>query len=158
MFGFYEDIEIDREVELGQHVFTRESIVDFARVWDPQPFHLDEAAGAASLFGSLCASGWQNAAIQMRKMADAFYGLREEAKARGEVLPMLGVSPGVTNLRWPTPTRVGDVVTYRLRFTGKRETKRPQWGLVSVHHWGRNQNGEDVITMDASVFVARRAV
>jgi len=156
MLGFYEDIEIGAEVRLGEHLFTRDSIVEFARVWDPQPFHLDEAAGAASLFGSLCASGWQNSAILMRKMVDTFYGRRAEAQARGEAVPPLGVSPGVANLRWPVPTRVDDLVVYHMRVTGKRETKRPQWGLVSAQVWGVNARGEIAIAMDTSTFVGRR--
>jgi len=156
MLGFYEDIEIGTETRLGEHRFTRDSIVEFARAWDPQPFHLDEAAGAASLFGALCASGWQNCAIFMRKMVDAFYARRAEALARGLAVPQLGVSPGVTNLRWPVPTRVDDVVVYHLRVAGKRETKRPAWGLVTVQGWGVNPNGEIVISLDTAMFVGRR--
>jgi acyl dehydratase len=156
MMGFYEEIEIGDERELGRHVFTREAIVEFARQFDPQRFHIDEAAAKESLFGGLCASGWHVAAASMRAVVDYRARVFAERAARGEALPPLGVSPGITNLRWPVPTRPGDEVVFRSRVIEKRETRRPEWGIVGVRVWGTNQRGEDAITLENRPFVARR--
>ena len=154
MIGWYEGVEIGAERRLGAHTFTREAIVEFARAYDPQRFHIDEAAAKASIFGGLCASGWHVAAAAMRAIIDDRARLR--AGLDPAALPPLGVSPGVDNLRWPNPTRPGDTVTVFSRVTAKRETKRPGWGLVSMTTWGVNQDGREAITMDNKVFVARR--
>ena len=67
---FFEDIAVGERAELGQHTFTADGIKAFARRFDPQPFHLDEAAAARSHFGALCASGWHTAAVWMRLMVE----------------------------------------------------------------------------------------
>ena len=153
MIGWFEDVEIGVERTLGSHTFTREAIIAFAREYDPQRFHVDEEAAKASIFGGLCASGWHVAAAAMRVIVDS----RERWRAGlAEPLPPLGVSPGIENLRWPNPTRPGDTVTFYSRVTAKRETKRPDWGLVSITTWGVNQEGRAAITMDNKAFTARR--
>ena len=156
MLAFYEDVVIGEERLLGSHAFSKQAIIAFASEYDPQRFHVDEEAAKDSLFGGLCASGWHVAAAAMRAIVDARAAFLAEATARGEALPPLGVSPGVENLRWPVPTRPGDVVTYYSRVVDKRETKRPQWGLVSLRTWGVNQDGREAISMDNRAFVARR--
>jgi len=153
---FYEDYVVGDENVLGSREFTRDAMLAYARAYDPQPFHVDEAAGEASIFGSLIASGWHTASVGMRAIVDSRDALRKEAQARGETLPKLGVSPGFRDLRWPNPVRPGDVVTYSSRVESKRETKRPAWGLVGVHTRGVNQNGAEVLSMHSLVFVARR--
>jgi acyl dehydratase len=153
---FYEEFVVGEETVLGSREFTRDAIVAFASAHDPQKFHLDEDAGKASIFGGLCASGWHTACVAMRLIIDSRDAGRAARIARGEAVPILGVSPGVTNLRWPHPTRPGDIVTYRSRVTSMRETQRPQWGLVGLHTSGVNQNGLEAISMDSLVFVARR--
>lgn len=158
MIKFYEDYAVGEEASLGTHAFGRDEIVAFAREFDPQPFHLDEAAGAASIFGSLCASGWHTAGVAMRKIVDWRDAQRAERAARGEELPPLGVSPGVRNLRWPNPVRPGDVVTFSSRVESLRETRRPQWGLIGQKTWGVDQSGREVISFDSLVFAARRGV
>ena len=152
MIGWFEDVEIGAERRLGEHRFTREAIIAFARAYDPQRFHVDEEAAKASIFGGLCASGWHVAAAAMRAIVEN----REKLRAGLGPLPPLGVSPGVENLRWPNPTRPGDIVTYHSRVVDKRETRRPGWGLVSLKTWGVNQDGREALTMDNKAFVARR--
>ena len=154
MIAWFEDIEIGAERQLGSHLFTREAIIAFARAYDPQLFHIDEEAAKASIFGGLAASGWHVAAAAMRVIIDNRTRLRAGIDPAN--LPLLGVSPGVENLRWPNPTRPGDTITYFSRVTAKRETKRPDWGLVSMTTWGVNQDGREAITMDNKAFVARR--
>jgi acyl dehydratase len=152
MIGWYEDVEIGAERRLGEHTFTREAIIEFARAYDPQRFHVDEEAAKASIFGGLCASGWHVAAAAMRAIVDD----RAKSRAGLDPLPPLGVSPGVENLRWANPTRPGDTVAYFSRVTAKRETSRPGWGLVSITTWGVNQEGREALRMDSKAFVARR--
>jgi len=156
MIKFYDDFVIGEENLLGSHEFTREAIIAFAKLYDPQPFHLDDAAGAASIYGSLVASGFHTACVYMRVIIDWRDALRNAAVARGEAVPALGVSPGVRDLRWPNPVRPGDVVTFYSKVESKRETKRPAWGLVGNHTRGVDQNGREVLSLHSLVFVARR--
>lgn len=156
MIKFYEDYAVGEEDVLGSHQFTRDEIIAYARAYDPQPFHIDDAAAAASIYGSLCASGWHTACVCMRLIVDWRDALRRQAEARGEILPALGVSPGVRDLRWPNPVRPGDVVTYSGKVESMRETRRPEWGLVGHHTRGVDQNGREVLSLHSLVFVARR--
>ena len=156
MIGFYEDVVIGEEQRLGSHAFTKPAIIDFARRYDPQRFHVDEEAAKHSMLGGLCASGWHTAAAAMRTIVDFRARMLADLTARGEAPPPLGVSPGVENLRWPIPVRPGDVVTFYSRVTSKGETKRPEWGLVFMRTWGVNQDGREAISMENRAFVGRR--
>ena len=82
---YFDDISVGDRMELGTHTFTAEDIKTFAAQYDPQAFHMDEAAAAKSHFGALCASGWHTIAVWMRLRV--LYGRREDAEraARGEV-------------------------------------------------------------------------
>jgi acyl dehydratase len=157
MMAYYEDVVIGDERLVGSHEFTRESIIAFAQVYDPQRFHIDEAAAKHSIFGGLCASGWHVAAASMRALVDYRAAAFAEIAASGETVPPLGVSPGITNLRWPNPTRPGDVVAFHARVLDKRETRRPDWGIVGFQIRGVNQHGKEAITYENRPFVARRA-
>ena len=109
---YYEDIAVGQRRELGSFTFTAEAIKEFARKFDPQPFHLDEEAGRRSLFGGLAASGWHVSAVCMRLLvAD---GQREaaEAMARGELPAVGGPSPGFKDLRWIKPVLAGDTIRF----------------------------------------------
>ena len=156
MSRYYEEHVVGERKTLGAHEFTREAIVDFARQWDPQRFHVDEEAAKASIFGALCASGWHTACIGMRLIVESYDKEREGRAAAGLPTPMRGVSPGVRNLRWPVPTFVGDVLTYHSEVISMRETKRPQWGLVSSRTWAVNGRGEEAFSMEGAVFLPRR--
>lgn len=153
---YWEDYRLGATTTIGSHEFTREAIIAFARAFDPQPFHLDEAAGAASLFGSLCASGWHTASVCMRLLVEFRQAQLAAAAARGELLPAPGVGLGVRDLRWPSPVRPGDVVAYSTRIDSMRETKRPQWGIVGFRASGVDQNGRDVLSYSSHALVARR--
>jgi acyl dehydratase len=153
---YFEDVVVGAQNRLGAHLFTREEIVAFASQWDPQPFHVDEAAARASIFGALCASGWHTGAVAMRLIVDARKAFEAERRAKGEPTPPLGVSPGMRDMRWPIPTLAGDELTYFSEVLDKRETKRPQWGLVHLRTTGVNQRGDLAMSFESWVFVARR--
>jgi acyl dehydratase len=154
---FLEDYRIGDKRELGSHTFTAEEIKLFAAQFDPQPFHLSEEAGKASLFGGLAASGWHTTAVYMKVLVADMNRQREAALARGESIVASGPSPGFTNLKWPRPVLAGDTISYTLEVIDLRASaSRPQWGIVLGRAEGFNQRGEQVLTFENSVFVPRR--
>jgi len=158
MFHFYEDIVIGEPIVFGSHTFTADEIKSFAKRFDPQPFHLDEAAAERSHFGALCASGWHTMAVWMRMMVDARRRRAAEMAARGEPVPTLGPSPGFRELRWLKPVYVGDTITYASTVIDKRPSNsRPEWGVISVRTEAVNQGGEPVISVISTAFAERRA-
>ena len=157
MFHFYEDLVLDEPIDFGSHTFTADEIKRFAQDFDPQPFHLDEEAAKASIFGGLCASGWHTMAVWMRMMVDKRKQVVAEMTARGEPIPMLGPSPGFRDLRWLKPVYVGDTISYSSAVIDKRpSSSRPEWGVISVQTSGVNQNGEPVVSVVSTAFAARR--
>ncbi len=156
---FFEDIGIGERHELGRHTFTADGIKAFAGRFDPQAFHLDEAAAARSHFGALCASGWHTAAVWMRLMVE--YQRREDTarRERGEPVAELGPSPGFRDLKWLKPVYVGDTVQYAMEVIETRPSNsRPEWGLVTLRNTGLNQRAEPVISFVSVAFVARKPV
>ena len=154
---FFEDICVGETSEIGRHTFTAEEIKAFATRFDPQPFHLDEAAGARSQFGRLCASGWHTACVWMRLLINYRRREDEERRARGEAVAQLGPSPGFRDLKWLKPVHVGDTISYATEVIEARPlNSRPGWGIILVRNTGVNQRGEPVISFISSAFVERR--
>jgi acyl dehydratase len=133
-------------IELGSHRITAESIVAFARDYDPQPFHVDAEQGARSVFGGLIASGWQTASIYMRLLVD---GVISDTVSMG--------SPGVEDLRWLLPVRPGDTLHARLTVLETRASRsKPDRGAVTQLGEVLNQRGEIVMTMRGVGIFGRR--
>jgi acyl dehydratase len=154
---FFEDIRVGEKVEIGCHAFTADSIKSFAARFDPQPFHLDEAAAARSHFGQLCASGWHTACVWMRLLIEQRRREDDAMRARGEPVAALGVSPGFRELQWLKPVYAGDTIAYATEVIETRPlTSRPGWGLVWSRNTGINQRGEPVISFIGGVFVECR--
>jgi acyl dehydratase len=154
---FFEDISVGERTELGRYTFTAERIKTFAARFDPQPFHLDEAAAAQSHFGGLCASGWQTVSVWMRMLIDTRRREDEARRARGEAVAKLGPSPGFRDLQWLQPVRPGDTISYATEVVEARiSNSRPGWGMISARNTGANQRGEPVLSFVSSVFVERR--
>ncbi len=147
---FYEDFPIGRVTELGSTAFTRESIESYAQRFDPRI--LSRAAGERPLV----ASGLHVASAAMRRLLETRAALRATMAARGEILPELGVSPGFREMRWPHPVQEGDVVSFSMETISKRETSKPNWGLIGNRFRGVNQRGEDVLAFSSVVLVARK--
>lgn len=150
-----EDIVVGTVIDLGIHHFTADEIIAFARDFDPQPFHLDEAAGRASLFKGLAASGWHTTAVWQRLMTT--YEARTRAEAGVTVTPPVHMTP-VDNLRWLKPTLAGDTLYYRLII---EEVDPPVssdgWGLVTYRAEGFNQRDERLFELVGRTFAKSRA-
>jgi acyl dehydratase len=143
---YWEDFEAGEVTELGTYEVTRDEILEFARRYDPQPFHVDEDAADAGPFGGLAASGWHTAAMFMRLFVD---GVFEESASMG--------SPGVEELRWTAPVRPGDTLTGRVRVVETYPSeRRPDRGTVITENEVLNQDGVVVMTMRARGFFRRR--
>ena len=118
----------------------------FAAEFDPQPFHLDQDAARASLFGGLVASGWHTAALTMQLLV------------AGELQIVGGlIGLGAEELRWPRPVRPGDVLRVESEVLGLRPSEsHPGRGLARVRNTTRNQDGEAVMVMVVTMIVPRR--
>lgn len=143
---YWEDFVPGQTVEIGRKTVTREEILAFSREFDPQPFHVDEAAAAGSIYGGLIASGWHTCAMLMRAMCDAY--LLESAS--------LG-SPGLDNIRWVKPVRPGDTLRMtRTVLESRPSGSRPEMGLVKVAWEVFNQKDETVMTLEGMQMFRRR--
>lgn len=144
---FWEDFAAGQKFELGSRMIDREAILTFAREYDPQPFHTDEAAAKDSLYGGLIASGWQTGSIYMRLLYD---GLICRTAGMG--------SPGLDELRWLAPVRPGDTLTARLFIDSVRESNsRPDRGFIMTRGEVSNQHGETVLSLKAAMMIRRRS-
>lgn len=143
---YFEDFQVGQVGEAGPYEVTREELLDFARKFDPQPFHLDEEAARKTHFGGLVASGWHTAAIGHRLLVD---GLLKDAASVG--------SPGLDELRWLKPVRPGDALTLRMEVLDLLPSKsRPERGSIRCLFTLRNQKGEEVMTQKGIGMFARR--
>jgi len=143
---YWEDFSVGSVREFGATLVTREAVLAFARDFDPQPFHLDDAAAEASLFGRLAASGWHTCAMAMRMLCDGY--LLDSAS--------LG-SPGMDNIRWHAPVYPGDVLSARSTVLDARPmASRPGVGLVQAKSEVLNQHGVVVLSMQGWGMYRRR--
>ncbi len=141
-----EDFQAGQTFDLGQHLFGEDEIVEFATQFDPQPFHIDPQAAAASNFEGLIASGWHTGSVFMRLLVD---GLLARCASMG--------SPGVDELRWLAPVRPGDRLTATLQIEDVRPSKsRPDRGFITTRAVLTNQDGIDVFTLRAPLMMRRR--
>ena len=154
---YFEDLQFGVVSVLGRHTFTTEDIKAFAKRFDPQLFHLDEAAAQESHFGALCASGWHTAVTWMRLMVEFRRRKAEEARARGEPVARVGPALGFRDLKWLKPVYVGDTIDYQSEVIETRlSISRPGFGLMTIRASGINQRGEPVISFISTTFVQRR--
>lgn len=144
---YFEDLEIGAETEFGTYDVTREEVLEFARKYDPQPFHLSDEAAAETHFGRLSASGWHSAAMTMAVIA---------RKVVGEKQAGLG-SPGIDELRWLKPVYPGDTLHVRGEILDKTPSRsRPEMGSFRTRTTVTNQDGIPVMTFVSIVLIRRR--
>jgi acyl dehydratase len=142
---YLEDMPVGRRFETGSVLLTPEAIKAFAAAFDPQPFHLDEAAAEKSLFGGLVASGWHTAAVTMRLLVTSG-------------LPIAGGVIGAGGeVQWPRATRPGDELRVVSEvIAAKPSASKPDRGMVTIRSETLNQAGEIVQIMTARLVVPRR--
>lgn len=134
---YFEDFTPGRVMEANGPTVAAEDIIDFARKFDPQYFHVDPEAAKASPFGQLIASGWHTASLCMRMVCD---GYLLDAASLG--------SPGIDELRWTRPVFAGDTLRLKMTVMEQRPSRsRPEQGSVLSRWEVLNQNGEQVMHM-----------
>ncbi len=134
---YFEDFRPGEVLEFGDYLVTEEEIVEFAKRYDPQPFHVDHAAAEKSIYGGLIASGWMTGSIVMRLLVDHFIS----------PLSSMG-SPGVDEIRWTKPVRPGDRLKLRVTVVETRRSQsKPDRGIVQVQEEAINQDGETVMSI-----------
>ncbi len=143
---YFEDFSVNQRFSFGRYTVTRDEIVDFATQYDPQAFHTEENHPLSIQLGGIMASGWHTTAIFMRLAVDAYLG-------NAAVL----TSPGVDELRWLAPVRVGDVISGEAIVEQARlSASKPDRGILTtgVRLW--NQRDIEVLRMTTHAFVRVR--
>jgi acyl dehydratase len=144
---YYEDLEVGAETDFGSYEVAREEMLEFARKYDPQPFHLSDEEAAKTHFGRMSASGWHTAAMTMAVIARYVVEHRQAG---------LG-SPGIDELRWRKPVYPGDTLHVRGKIIEKTPSRsRPEMGSFRTHTTVTNQHGEPVMTFTSIVLIRRR--
>ena len=143
---YFEDVQVGDTMRFGRYEVTKEEIVEYARRFDPQPFHLDEEAARQSMFGGLIASGWHTGAMLMRMVADHMTPVHATTGAMG-----------FDDLKWIRPVRPGDVLTVESEIKEKVEGRRPDRGMVKIESRIRTQTGDVVMSLVSLVIYLKRS-
>jgi acyl dehydratase len=145
-YWYFEDFQVGQELRLGGRTVTEEEIIAFARQFDPQPFHVDHDAAAASIFKGVIASGWHTCSMMMRMVVD---GLLSHSSSMG--------SPGLDSIRWLKPVRAGDTlsVVYITKEV-RPSASKPDRGVVVSVWQASNQHGDIVATVEGMGMFGRR--
>ena len=142
---FYDDFSVGEKFSLGTVVMKEEEMINFATQFDPQRFHLDPQAAAETIYGGLIASGWHTGSLMMKLLAEGFLGEHSVGAA------------GLSELSWPAPVRVGDVLTLTVEIMKKRESKSRQYlGLIEIKNQLVNQNGEVALQAVPTMLIAMK--
>ena len=145
---YFDDIAAGDETVFGHYDVTREEVLEFARKYDPQPFHLSDEAAAKTHFGRLSASGWHTCAMTMAVIAR--YVVDDQQAGLG--------SPGVDELRWLKPVYPGDRLTVRGTVVEKIPSRsKPHIGVIRTRTTVTNQDGIDVMRFTSIVMMQRRS-
>ena len=144
---YFEDLEVGAETDFGSYKVTREEVLEFARKYDPQPFHVSDEEAAKTHFGRLAASGWHTAAMTMAVIAR--HVVEQEQAGLG--------SPGIDELRWKKPVYPGDTLHVRGTVIDKAPSRsRPEMGSFRTHTIVTNQDDDPVMTFTSIVLIRRR--
>src|SRR5436305_1099513 len=144
---YFEDLEVGTVTDFGSYDVTRDEVLEFARKYDPQPFHLSDEAAAKTHFGRLAASGWHTNAMTMAMLV---------AHYEADPIASLGAA-GVDELRWRKPVYPGDVLRCETEVLEARASQsRPDVGIVRSRLTTFNQQGEPVLTFIANALIVRR--
>ena len=140
-------MEIGAETTFGSYDVTREEVLEFARKYDPQPFHLSDEAAAKTHFGRIAASGWHTCAMTMAVLAR--YVVGDEQAGLG--------APGVDELRWLKPVYPGDTLTVHGKIVDKTPSRnKPEIGSIRTRTTVTNQDDVPVMSFTSIVLMRRR--
>jgi len=136
--------------EIGRFTFTEDEITRFAGAFDPQSFHVDAAAAAASPFGGLIASGWHTACVWMGLFVRAHDAAAADLPGdHPAVIAPVGVGFGMTDLKWLAPVRAGDTVIFCDEILEARPSaSRPGWSIAHRRASARREDGTAVLTFE----------
>ena len=141
----FEDFPIGTSLVSTGYPITADAIMEFARAFDPQIFHLDPKSAEQTLLGGLAASGWHTAAVSMRLFVDTM-------DVAGGIIGM-----GVDELKWPNAVRPGDDVRVEIEILEARRSKsRPGYGIIRIRNVTKNQRDEVVQSFIASAMLPMR--
>lgn len=140
----WQDLQIGEGFTTGSLTVTKTAILEFAAEFDPQPYHLDSDAGDASIFGGLCASGWQVSALAMRLLTEAF---------RVQDVAILGLG-GVRAMRWKAPVFAEDSLSATINLTASNAASEGA-GSIEAAVQVNNQHNKTVLTLSASLLIAQ---
>jgi acyl dehydratase len=142
-----DDIEVGAVFTTDSYALSAEEIIEFARKYDPQPFHTDPAAATDTFFKGLAASGWHTAAITMRLIVTTG-------------LPIAtGIIGAGIDMTWPTATRPGDILHVELEISDVKHSRSdPSRAMVTTVHDTFNQDGEVRQHTTARILVFERPV
>ena len=144
---YFDDLHVGDETVFGHYDVTREEVLEFARKYDPQPFHLSDEEAAKTHFGRIAASGWHTCAMVMAVIARAVV---DDGQAG------LG-SPGVDELRWLKPVYPGDRITVTGKIVDKTPSRsKPDIGSVRTETTVTNQDDVPVMRFTSIVLMRRR--
>lgn len=142
----------DTRLMTGDYRFDAESIIAFARQFDPHFFHTDAERAGDSVFGGLCASGWHVCAANMKAFVSFLDAEMEKVRARGQTPPKPGPSPGLRNLKWLRPVFAGDVVTFYVTVPSSEPVEnRPGRSMCQMAFEGENQHGDKVLSFECAM-------
>lgn len=143
---YYEDVEVGSVNESPTYTVSKDEIIEFARQWDPQPFHIDEAFAATTELG-LIGSGIHSIALVAKLAHEAVKG-QPNATIAGL---------GWDDTRLVTPLRPGDVVRTRIEVLDKRvSTSRPTTGIITSRLSLLNARDEVIVTFVSKTLMGRR--
>ncbi len=143
---FFEDLPVGKRYETGSRTISEAEIIDFAKQWDPQPFHVDPEAARASTYGGIIASGFHTIVVA--------FNLTLAASDWSE--SSMG-SPGMQDVRWIKPVRAGDELRVKAEVLEARaSSSKPDRGFVTVQHDIHNQDGEMVAAYRSTLMLKRR--
>ena len=143
---YFDDFKVGDKFTTGSATITEAMILEFARAYDPQPFHTDAAAAAKTIYGGLIASGFQTLALGFRLVWDT--GIIE-ASSMG--------SPGFDELRWLKPVKPGDTIRVEGEIVEQTPSRsKPDRGIVRIAYRYLNQRAEIVLTFTAMHLLRRR--
>jgi len=144
---YFEDLEVGAETDFGTYTVTREEVLEFARKYDPQPFHLSDEAAPKTHFGRLSASGWHTAAMTMAVIARRV--VADEQAGLG--------SPGIDELRWLKPVYPGDTLHVRGKILDTTPSRsKPDLGSFRTETTVTNQDDVPVMRFISIVLIRRR--